>query len=347
MASKITIRELNKDDEYGVIKKEIVITRSPSFETPTKCIKNLDLPLPSTAQINEVTKRVSLRTVESFRSGGEKPRDLLNHCKDSKLNLTIFDLMFDQVPSHEITKSLSSYWYASSEDTLFVPTVRTKMLQVDQTLSEKRISDCVSFLRDLINITELKNYKSFIGTIPLLPFKFSKPFINLYLEKGFNAYAIDVGNRDLLNHIGDLRSIFVEINETLPLNEVFIYACNLGIPKFEQDFTRADDFLSLFAYVDAFGNTFKTKGGSSDDNNKPKPTPKAKKFLKEDLTYKLLIDDPAKYGGFNQRQQVQEADVVRGLVGVEKIHKYLETKKGVDPIAIRHLGTIMEKVKIK
>lgn len=346
MASKIAIRELNKDDEYGVIKKEITIAMSPAFQTPTKCIKNLDAPLPTTARINEVTKRVSLRTVESFRSGGEKPRDLLNRCKTNKLNLTIFDLMFDQIPSHEITKSLSSYWYASSEDTLFVPTVRTKMLQIDQTFSEKRISECISFLRDLINITELKNYKSFIGTVPLLPFKFSKPFIDLYLEKGFNAYAIDVGNRDLLNHMGDLRSIFVEINETFPLNEVFIYACNLGIPKFEQNFTRADDFLSLFAYIDAFGNTFKTKGGSNDDT-KPKPVPKAKQFLKEDLTYKLLLDDPVKYNGFNQREQVKEADVVRGMVGIEKIHKYLEAKKGVDPIAIRHLGTIMEKVKIK
>jgi hypothetical protein len=346
VATKIAIQERGKDDDYGVIKKEISVLRTPCFETPTKCIKNLENPLPTTARINEITKRVSLRTIESFRSGYEHPKDLLLRCIPNKLNLTIFDLMFDEAPPHEITKSLSSYWYASSEYTLFVPTVRSKMLKVDKTWSELRILQCVAFLRDLIDVTELKNYKAFIGTIPLLPFKFSKPFLDLYLEKGFNAYAIDVGNRDLLNHIGDLRSIFYEINERIPLNEVFVYACNLGIPRFEEYVARADDFLGLFAYIDAFGNTFKTKGGSA-DAEKSKPLPKAKKFLKEDIAYRLLPDDPLKYGSFNQREQVKEADVVRDLIGVEKMQKYLDSKKGVDPTAIRHLGTMMEKVRIK
>ncbi len=347
MAQKIAIREHGKDDDYGVIKKEISVLRSPNFETPTKCIKNLENPLPTTAQINEVTKRVSLRTIESFRSGYEQPKDLRLRCIPNKLNLTIFDLMFDEAPSHEITKSLSSYWYASSENTLFVPTVRSKMLKVDKAhpWSELRILQCVAFLRDLINVTEMRNFKAFIGTIPLLPSKFAKPFVDLYLEKEFNAYAIDVGNRDLLNHIGDLRSILYEINERIPLNEVFIYACNLGIPKFEAHMSRADDFLSLFAYIDAFGNTFKTKGGG-DAETKPKP-PQAKKFLKEDLVYRLLPDDPLKYGSFNQREQVKEADAVRSLVGVEKMQKYLDTKKGVDPDAIKHLGAMMERIKIK
>jgi len=347
MATKIAIRERCKDDDYGVIRKEISVLRSPPFETPTKCIKNLENPLPTTAQINEVTKRVSLRTVESFRSGYEQPKDLRLRCITNKLNLTIFDLMFDSAPSHEITKSLSSYWYASSENTLFVPTVRAKMLKEDKTWSELRILQCVAFLRDLINVTEMKNYKPFIGTIPLLPFRFAKPFVDLYLEKDFNAYAIDVGNRDLLNHIGDLRSILYEINERIPLNEVFVYACNLGIPQFEEHVSRADDFLSLFAYIDAFGNTFKSKGGGDIDKRPKPPPPRAKKFLKEDLEYILLPNDPSKYGSFNQREQVKETDVVRSLVGVEKMQKYLDTKKGVDLNAIKHLGTIIEKIRIK
>jgi hypothetical protein len=346
MATKIAIQELDKDDDYGVIKKEIEIVRSPSFETPTKCVKNLDSPPPHAAQINEVTKRVSLRTIESFRRGIVQPKEILDRHERNKINFTIFDLTFDKIPDHEMTKSLSSYWYACSDHILFVPTVRSNMLKDDKTLSEPRIMQCITFLRDLIDVTEVKNYKAFMGTIPLLPFKFSKPFVDLYLEKGFNAYAIDCGNRDLLNHIGDLRSILVEINETIPLNKVFIYACNLGIPRFDQNISRADDFLSLFAYIDAFGNTFKPKGGSVDDT-KPKSPPKAKQFLREDLAYKRSIDNPTKYRNFNQLEQVKEADIVRGLVGVEKMQKYLGTKKGVDSTAIRHLGTIMEKVKVK
>lgn len=157
---------------------------------------------------------------------------------------------------------------------------------------------------------------------------------------------IDVGNRDVLNHIADLRSILVEINETVPLNQVFIYACNLAIPRFEQSFARADDFLSLFAYIDAIGNTFKPRGGGSDDN-KPKPPPRAKKFLKEDLAYQMSYENPTVYNGFNQREQVKEVDVIKELVGIEKMQKYLSTKKAVDSTALRHLDAVMEKVKIK
>ncbi len=346
MATKIAIREITKDDDYGIIKKKITVANSPSFDTPTKCIKNLGIPLPSTTRINEITKRVGLETIKSVRSGYVQPKELRNHFVTDKLNFTIFDLTFDTAPSHEYTKSLSSYWYASSDQILVVPTVRTKLLQIDKTFSDARITDCITFLNDLITLTEVKNYKSFIGTIPLLPFKFSKPFVRLYLDKGFNAFAIDVGNRDLLNHIIDLRSILIEINEVIPLNEVFIYACNLGIPRFEQSLARADDFLSIFSYIDAFGNTFKPKGGG-DDENKPKPPPRAKKFLREDLAYRMLYENPSQYVGFNQREQIKETDLVRDLVGIEKMQKYLERKKGVNQIAVKHLGTIIEKVKVK
>jgi uncharacterized protein YerC len=346
MASKIAIREISKDDDYGVIKKDISIIRSPTFQTPTKCVKNLDSPLPVACSINEVTKRVSLQTIDAVAEGRERPRELLDRCKSDKLNFTIFDLTLDKVPDRDITKTLSSYWYASSENLLVVPTVRTRLLQEDETLSEKRIAECVSFLDDLITITELKNYKAFMGTIPLLPFKFSKMFVHLYLEKGFNAFAIDVGNRDVLNHIADLRSILIEINETVPLNQAFIYACNLAIPRFEQSLARADDFLSLFAYIDAVGNTFKPRGGGGDEN-KPKPPPRAKKFLKEDLAYKMLHENPTQYNGFNQREQVKEADTIKELVGVEKMQKYLSTKKAVDSTVLKHLDAVMEKVKIK
>jgi hypothetical protein len=345
MASKIAIRELGKDDDYGVIKKEISIVKTSTFQTPTKGIKYLDYPLPSTATINEVTKRISFETLEGVFDGREQPRELKNRWESGKLNLTIFDLALPSIPNREKTISLSSYWYATSENVLVVPTVRTSFLQKDDTLSESKIENCVKFLDTLIGITELRNSKAFMGTIPLLPFKFSKPFIKLYLDKGFNSFVIDVGNRDILNHIVDLRSIMTEINDTIPLNKAFFYACNLAIPRFEQSLARADDFLSVFAYIDVIGNTFKPRGGGDDD--KPKGPPRTKKFVKEDLYYEMSYDKPTKYVTFNQRELLKEADTVRNLVGVEKMQKYLSTKKAVDVTAIKHLDTMMGKVKIK
>lgn len=348
MPTKIKVHEEDRDDEYGTLRKEIDVINVPSIKTPTKCIKKLETPIPPSVRINEITKKINLRTIDAFLEGDVLPKDLRMRFMANKLNLTIFDLMFDSVPSIEITTALSNYWYVCSENTLILPTVKSALLKENKKWSLKRISKCVAFFKSLIDLAELKNFKPFIGTIPLLPPKFSKPFVKLYLEKDFNAFAIDVGTRDLINHVADLRSILMEINPIIPLNEAFIYACNLGIPRFNMDRARADDFLSLFAYIDAFGNIFKSRGGGNPDlrNIKPKP-PKAKQFLRKELNYKLLINTNRNFASDNQREQIKETDLVRELIGVEKIQKYLETKKGVDDTAFKHLGYVMEKVKIK
>lgn len=346
MPTEIKIHEEARDDAYGTLRKEIDIVRVSPFETPTKCIKKLEDPIPPSAQINEITKKINLRTIESFQEGQVSPNDLRIRFIKNKLNLTIFDLMFNSVPSHEITKALSNYWYVCSENTLVLPTVKSAMLKENNKWSLKRIIDCITFFASLIDLTETINFKPFIGTIPLLPPKFSKPFVKLYLDREFNAFAIDVGTRDLINHVADLRAILLEINSVVPLNEVFIYACNMGIPRFTTDRARADDFLSLFAYIDAFGNIFKSRGGKFDLRNiKPKP-PKAKQFLRTELNYKLLYTNQ-NFSSYNQREQIKETDFVRELIGVEKMQKYLETKKGVDENAFKHLNYVMEKVKIK
>lgn len=347
MPTKIKVHEEDSDEDYGILRKEINVINVPPIETPTKCIKKLESPIPPSAHINEITKKINLRTIESFQEGRVLPKDLRMRFMDNKLNLTIFDLMFNSVPSYEVTKLLSNYWYVCSENTLVLPTVKSAMLKENSTWSLKKISECVAFFESLIDLAEMKNFKPFIGTIPLLPPLFSEPFVKLYLEKDFNGFAIDVGTRDLINHVADLRSILMEINPIVPLNEAFIYACNLGIPRFNVNRARADDFLSLFAFIDAFGNTFKSRGGSPDSRSiKPKP-PKAKQFLRKELNYKLLIDTNQNFTSDNQREQIKEADLVRELIGVERMQKYLETKKGVDKTALKHLGYVKEKVKIK
>ena len=115
------------------------------------------------------------------------------------------------------------------------------------------------------------------------------------------------------------------------------------------------DFLSLFAYVDAFGSTFKTRGR----RDMPKGVGRAKQFTKEQLVYRvssypefcaerdLTLSQARRYLiRFNQFEQLREADTVRGLIGEEKMGKYLSSKDGIDAIAIRHLGSIAKKVKI-
>lgn len=345
MAPKIRARDVARDEDFGILKKEISVPRMPTFETPTKCVKNLTSNIPSTVRINEVTKRITPKTIESIQEGTDTPgRNIFPKFLPDRINLTIFDLIFDVVPEWDQIKTLASYWYAASQFTLFLPTVKTAMLKDDKKFSEKKITQYVGMMRDLIEITEsIGNTKAFIGTIPLMPIKFSRPIIQLYHEKDVIAFAIDVGTKDFLNHETDFRSILIEINEEVPLNEAFIYACNLGIPQFEAYKARADDFLSFFAYVDAFGTTFKTRGGP----RMIRTEPRAKKFLRDELSYEYMQGDRRQLRDFNQRQQLKETDVVQKLIGEEKMQTYLDTKNAVDTIAMKHLGSIAEKVKIR
>jgi len=344
MAPKIRARSVDRDAEFGILKKEISVPRMPTFETPVRCVKDLRSDIPFTVCINEVTKRISPKTIASIQEGTDTPRrSLFPKFLRNRINFTIFELVFDSVLEWDQIKSLASYWYVASQSTLFLPTVRMSMLKDGEKLSEKKIEEYVWMMRNLIEITEaIGNTKAFIGTIPLMPIKYSKPIIQLYHQKDITAFAIDGGTKDFLNHETDFRSILIEINEEVPLNEAFIYACNLGIPQFEAYKARADDFLSFFAYVDAFGSTFKARGGP----RMGRGPPRVKRFLRDELSYEYIRGDRRQIQDFNQRAQLKEADVVRTLIGIEKMQTYLDGKSAVDLFAKKRLDSIAKNVKI-
>jgi len=344
MPSKVEAHEQSRDDNFGIMRKAISFPALKSIETPTKCVKNPSPKILSSSDINEIIKKISPKTIESMWNGTDTPsKSVKPRLLPNKLNLTIFELMLDRVPDITQLKTIANYWYAASQSVLFLPTVSSLMLKEDGKLSEKKIAKYVEMMRFIIETTEqIGNSKVFMGTIPLMAPKFSYPIIKLYLEKGFTAFAIDVGTKDFMNHESEFRYILTEINGQVPLNNAFIYACNLGIPQFDMLRARADDFLSLFAYVDAFGSTFKTRGGG----NMPVGKPRVKKFQRSELCYEHIYDSRDRLNDFNQCEQVTEANLVRNLVGKEKMQKYLDSKKAVDASAIKHLGSIAEKIKI-
>lgn len=357
MAPKIRVRGGDEDEDFGIIRKQIQTPHLSPFETPTKCFKFVH-GIPPSLRINEVIKRIYPKTVELIQSGPypSPRRTVMSKFLPNKLNLTIFELMYHSVPSDDEIETIAHYLYAGSQSTFFLPTVIAGMLKEDKKLSTKKIDEYVRMMRHMIEVTEaVGNTKAFIGTIPLIPRKFSSRILKLYLDKGITAFAIDAGTKDFLNHETDFRSILSEINKEVPLDKAFIYACNLGIPRFVQDRTRADDFLSFFAYVDAFGSTFKTRGSL----RMPKGVGRAKQFVKEQLTYEVssypkfcskhefTLSQARRYlTQFNQFEQLREADSVRGLIGKEKMQTYLDAKDGIDETAVKHLGRIAEKVRI-
>ena len=358
MAPKIRAKGGERDEEFGIFRKQIQAPRLSSFETPTRCFKYIYRTIPSSLKINEVIKRIYPKTVEAIQSGPypSPRRTIMSQFLPNKLNLTIFELMYNSVPSDDEIETIIHYLYAGSQSTLVLPTVITRMLKEDNKLSVKKVDEYVEMMRYMIDVTEQTgNTKAFIGTIPLMPRKFSSKIVKLYLEKGITAFAIDVGTKDFLNHVTDFRSILSEINKEIPLDQAFIYACNLGIPRFVQDRARADDFLSLFAYVDAFGSTFKTRGR----RDMPKGVGRAKQFVKEQLVYEVssypefckkhgkTLSGARRYlTQFNQFEQLYEANTVRDLIGKESMETYLSKKNGIDEITLKHLGSIADNVKI-
>ena len=357
MPPNIRVRSGDRDEDFGIMRKQIQAPQLSQFETPTKCFKYIR-GVPPSLRINEVIKRIYPKTVELIQSGPypSPRRTIRTKFLPNKLNLTIFELMYNSVPSDDDIETIAHYLYAGSQSTFFLPTVITGMLKENNKLSIEKFDEYVRMMRRMIEVTEaIGNTKAFVGTIPLIPTKFSSRIVRLYLDKGITAFAIDAGTKDFLNHETDFRSILSEINKEVPLSKAFIYACNLGIPRFVQDRARADDFLSFFAYIDAFGSTFKTRGS----RNMPKGVGRAKQFVKEQLLYAVssysefckkqeftLSQARGYLTQFNQYEQLREADNVRGLIGKEKMQKYLDAKDGIDETAVKHLGRIAEKVKI-
>ena len=106
--------------------------------------------------------------------------------------------------------------------------------------------------------------------------------------------------------------------------------------------TRADDFLSIFAYIDVLGGTFKIRG-------RPIGKPRLKEFSRRHYSYKIL--PPYTYSvnelkNINQSEQLRETQTVQKLVGEERIESYIQQKSKVDEIAINRLKSIAGKIKV-
>lgn len=345
----LKVREIERDENLGTIKKEITLTNGVSFTSPSRGIKQIkpNIYLQSNTRVKEIVKRIDEKALDSLEEGASAriAKEIKDSYQKDALNLVIFNLIIDKVPDKDKLSTLAHHLYASSENTVFLPTVRPALIKEGTKISAKRISNYQEMMRFIINeIQTVGNSKVIIGTVPLIAPKYSRPIVNFYLEQGITAFAIDANTSDLLSHETEARSILSTINSGTPLNETFIYACNLGYPHFEQDETRADDFLSLFAYIDVMGGTFKVKGRPNNYQ------PRLKEFSPHHYSYKILPPytcHPNELKNKNQIEQLKEANLIQNLIGEEKIESYIQKKAKVDAVAISRLKSIAGNIKVK
>ena len=345
---QLKVRELERDDSLGVIKKGVSIDGLFSFETPSKATKRVasDAFLESNSRVNEVVRRIDEDDLNSLEEGASSrvAREISVNFKKDSLNLVIFNLIVDKVPNKDKITTLAHHLYACSQGTIFLPAVRTALFKEGNKITEKRVQQYLVMMRNIIDeIKAVGNSKVLIGTVPLLAPKYSRSIVNSYHEYGINAFSIDGNTSDLLTHEADFRSILSSINSKVPLSESFIHACNLGYPQFEKEETRADDFLSIFAYIDALGGTFKMRGMPMGGK------PRLKEFSRSHYSYKILPPNtysPNQLKNKNQVEQLKETVTVQKLIGEEKIEAYIKQKPKVDDLAINRLKSIAGKIKV-
>jgi hypothetical protein len=351
MAGKVSVHEDRRDDDLAILRKIITLPNGLSFMTPTKSIKKAKerVSLHQHLVVNEITRRIDDSVLSSLEAGAasRRERDIKNEFLSKKLNLTIFNLTFDQKPQTESIRTLAQHLYACSESIIVIPTVRLSLLKEknERSYSESRLAELLSMLRQIVSEIEVVgNSKPLMGTIPLLPIKYARPILEFYRSLGLNSYAIDANTKDIFLHLTDLRTILSEINEHCPLSESFIYGCNLGYPRYEGEMTRADDFLSIFAYIDIMGCTFKIRGLYPSYVQ-----PKLKRFDSDEYSYSVTrsrLRSRALLEHLNQTDQLGEAHKVRDSIGEERMRDYVQTKKAVDRLTLERLESIATRIKV-
>jgi hypothetical protein len=358
MGQIFKIQEKSRDEELGLIKKQITCDSSSlCFDSPIVSQRaNKSDP---DIKVQEIIRHIDDKVVDSLITRHIKPfADAAKYeFASDKLNATLFDFRFNDFPSDDNLRVIAHALHGASDKVIFLPTVKKALLMGARpglktpSLSLDRIESYKKMMKLIIDETRVpKNGKEIVGMVPFLPSKFARPIIDFYASEGIRIFALDCGFIDIMDYEDDFAYLLSTIKKSVvPLEQTVIFAFNAGIGStYEATELVSDDFLSVFAYVDVLGSTFKQRGGG-------KSVPRAKVFSRDKYAYDIwrypdLRPQFGKYvsfltiRNFNKSEQLKETAKVRDLVGVDKIKKYLATKPAVKQDSMKHLESIAQKV---
>jgi hypothetical protein len=354
MTHTIKVHEIERDDNIGVTKKEVTGANDLHFDTPTVSFRPKDGSAPS-LYVNEVIKHIDNNTIKSLENDGttQYVQTIKNEWQLKALNLVIFNLKVDNFPDKKNLDTLAQTLYSASDKLLFLPTIKSSLLSDGKKVEMSKVDKYIEMMDTIIKKTnDVGNNKEFVGTIPLIPATPVRKIIEFYKKHEIQTFAIDGCTKDIILNDADLRVVLSAIDgESHSLNDVLIYACNLGYPKIVKNESRADDFLSIFAHVDIFGSMFKGRGGKS---KKQPPTPipkKSKLFSNDSYSYQCttLAEAREKFGSpmtgdviksINKKRQLIETGNVREMVGKEDVKPFLLKKTSVGQTIVNRLESL-------
>src|SRR3972149_3756775 len=97
---QLRVKEIERDESLGILKKNVSIDGFFSFESPSKA--------------TEIVKRIDDGVLDSLEEGASSriAREIRSNFKRDSLNLVIFNLILDRVPDKNKVSTLAQHLYA-------------------------------------------------------------------------------------------------------------------------------------------------------------------------------------------------------------------------------------------
>jgi len=191
-------------------------------------------------------------------------------------------------PTHQEIDILTNFAYSHSDITP-IPSV-PKMVR---NLHKDNIDDFLTYLNICCETIEVRNKKCILGYIPTTAPLFTRKIVNLYLDKGINAYYIDFDGTMVTSHLDMLNSLKRELAKRGYDENNFLHYVNVTYGKSIND-TKVLSARDLLA----FGHGLDSLGGIHTSQRRPPEyyeMLKTKKDINRNTNRLLNIDNYGYY----------------------------------------------------
>jgi len=262
----------DKEDKTLYRSKEITLKdkkiSTPIVSVDTRLITRNDQIATATKGLNEIYRRLEtrnnpLRTLvfnrkrqDSFNSRIETERNRTDLLKE--MTLCILEYAGTQYPlGRELEFILDTAYYFS--DIVPLPTFP----KITETIDEKtKFDKYQTFLEEMIQFLRSNTHaKPIMGIIPRLAYGFVANLMEIYIDKGINAFYVDFEARNPTTFKQNLLPVFRTLAQHEMTDNSFIYAHNLDAGRFVKasDVVNAKDILSFGFGFDAMGRRHKNR----------------------------------------------------------------------------------------
>jgi hypothetical protein len=259
-----------------------------------------DRVVPQTRGLNEIyqlmgTEKVPIRKLMSDTKA-EKDFDVRLQTKFNRtdsaneVNIGILESEVPDYPSgRELEYLLNTALIIS--DIVPIPNFRNITTNIN---SDLQFLEYTTFLETVIsNVESHKIRKPIMGVIPKLSWTNTEKLVNLYVDKGLNAFYVDVAARNSITAQRDFLHVFSVLQEHDMIENSFVYAFNVDAGRLSKNATvvNARDILSYGFGFDAMGRKHRRVKASSETWRKINTLPNRVRFFNRyDYGYHRILD---------------------------------------------------------